>query len=226
MAALSRSDAGNRCDVAPSRFKRFGRDEYFTIDAGWIIPALCCAIQVEGPILEPCAGRGHMVRELRALGFVVRGADLFAYADSLVLDMKTGVNVFDVKSLAGYRFIVTNLPYREQAAILAHLLPIAARDGVRVAVLARSEWSSAKARRALVHENPWFTGEVRLTKRPEWVRPAIASPRHWFSWFVWSSEPRASGQDPFLRFAGHTTGSRASYSRNGSAVEPRRANVV
>jgi hypothetical protein len=49
-------------------------------------------------------------------------------------------------------------------------------------------------------------GEVRLTKRPEWVRPAIASPRHWFSWFVWSSEPRPPSQDPFLRFAGHGSG--------------------
>jgi hypothetical protein len=115
-AAVSHTDAGNLCDVAPSRFKRFDRDEYFTIDAGWIIPALCRAVQVEGPILEPCAGRGHMVRELRALGFVVRGADLFAYADSLVPDIKTGADIFELKSLADYRFVVTNLPYREQAA--------------------------------------------------------------------------------------------------------------
>ena len=119
LAAVSHTDAGNLCDVAPSRFKRFDRDEYFTIDAGWIIPALCCAVQVEGPILEPCAGRGHMVRELRALGFVVRGADLFAYANSLVPDIKSGADVFDLKSLADYRFIVTNLPYSEQAAILS-----------------------------------------------------------------------------------------------------------
>jgi hypothetical protein len=56
---VSHTGAGNLCDVAPSRFKRLDRDEYFTIDAGWIIiPALCCAVQVEGPILEPCAGRG------------------------------------------------------------------------------------------------------------------------------------------------------------------------
>ena len=103
LAALSLSDAGNLCDVAPSRFKRFDRDEYFTIDARWIIPALCCAVQVEGPILEPCAGRGHMVHELRALGFDVRAADLHAYPDSLVPDIKTGADVFDLKSLADYR---------------------------------------------------------------------------------------------------------------------------
>jgi hypothetical protein len=53
----------------------------------------------------------------------------------------------------------TNLPYREQAAILDHLLPIAARDGVDVADLARSEWSSAAARRTLIHENAHFAGE-------------------------------------------------------------------
>jgi hypothetical protein len=46
------------------------------------------------------------------------------------------------------RFVVTDLPYRGQAAILAHLLPIAARNGAHVAVLARSEWTSAKACRA------------------------------------------------------------------------------
>ena len=115
-------------DMAPSRFERLERDGYFTVDSDWIIPTLC-AVRVEGPILEPCAGRGHMVRKLRELGFVVRAADLYAYADTLVPDIQSGADVFDLKSLAGYRFIVTNLPYREQAAILAHLLPIAARDG-------------------------------------------------------------------------------------------------
>jgi hypothetical protein len=58
-APMSHSGTRNLCDMAPSRFKRF---------ADWIILALCRAVQVEGPILEPCAGRGHMVRELRALG--------------------------------------------------------------------------------------------------------------------------------------------------------------
>jgi hypothetical protein len=176
-------------DIAPSRFERLERDGYFTIDAGWIIPALCCAVQIEGPILEPCAGRGHMVRELRARGFVVRGADLYAYADTLVPDIKSGEDVFDLKSLAGYRFIVTNLPYREQAAILAHLLPIAARDGVSVAVLARSEWSSAKARRVLVHENPWFAGEV-------WTCPGkVESSSEGKRSISWASRSDGSGRN-------------------------------
>lgn len=189
------------CDIAPSRFGRREGDGYFTIDSAWIIPALCRAVRVEGPVFEPCAGRGHMVCELRALGFTVWASDLHAYPDPLAPDIETGRDVFALRGLAGFRFVVTNLPYQDQSAILAHLLPIAARDGASIAVLARSEWSSAKARRALVHENPRFAGEVRLTKRPEWVRPAIASPRHWFSWFVWAPGRRADGRDPFLRFA-------------------------
>jgi hypothetical protein len=40
---MSLSGADTLCDVAPSRFERFDRDEYFTIDAAWIIPALCRA---------------------------------------------------------------------------------------------------------------------------------------------------------------------------------------
>ena len=31
----------NRCDIAASRFARFDREGYFTIDANWIVPALC-----------------------------------------------------------------------------------------------------------------------------------------------------------------------------------------
>jgi hypothetical protein len=191
----------DRCDIAPSRFARIERDGYFTIDADWIVPALCRAVHVEGPILEPCAGRGHMVVELRTLGFEVDAADLYEYEDPLVTEIVTGADVFDLDSLSGYRFVVTNLPYEDQVAILAHILPIAARDGCSVAALARSEWRSAQRRSELVHDNPRFAGEVVLTKRPIWVRPVIKSPRHWFSWYVWSAVPRASDRDPFLRFA-------------------------
>jgi hypothetical protein len=48
----------DRCDIAPSRFARIDREGYFTIDADWLVPALCRAVHVEGPILEPCAGAG------------------------------------------------------------------------------------------------------------------------------------------------------------------------
>ena len=52
-APMSHSGTRNLCDMAPSRFKRFERDGYITLDADWIILALCRAVQVEGPIREP-----------------------------------------------------------------------------------------------------------------------------------------------------------------------------
>ena len=195
-------DLIGRCDIAPSRFARLGNDEYFTEDAPWIVRALCGTVHIEGPIYKPCAGRGHITVELRALGFEVRAADLYAYPNPLVDDIASGVDVFDLRSLAGFRFVIGNLPYARQDDILRHLLPIAARDGCSVATLARSEWRSARERRALVHDNPHFAGEVALSRRPVWVRPVTSSPRHWFSWFVWSPEPRTPQQASFLRFAG------------------------
>jgi hypothetical protein len=182
------------CDVPPSQFERFAYDIYFTIHAPWIIPALLRAIKIEGPILEPCAGRGHMVRELRGLGFDVSAADLHAHENPLVPDIETGADVFDLKSLRGYRWLITNLPYADQDRILANVLPIAARDGCSVATLARSEWTSAKERGALVHKNPRFAGEIALTRRPRWIEhPPGAeqkSPRHWF--------PGSSGRRSWL----------------------------
>jgi hypothetical protein len=198
------------CDVPPSQFERLADDNYFTIDAPWIIPALCRAINIEGPILEPCAGRGHMVRKLRALGFDVSAADLHAYENPLVPDIEASAGVFDLKSLRGYRWLVTNVPYADQDRILAHVLPIAARDGCTVATLARSEWTSARERSALVHANPRFAGEIALTKRPIWIEHMPGderrSPRHPFSWFIWSPEPVAEPEAPVLPFGTVATG--------------------
>jgi hypothetical protein len=90
LGASPRSQAGSHCDIAPTRFERFECDGYFTLDADWIVPALCRAVKVEGLILEPCAGRGHMVYALRALGFTVRAADLYPYEAPLVPDITVG----------------------------------------------------------------------------------------------------------------------------------------
>jgi hypothetical protein len=142
---MSLIGARSLCDVA---FERLERDRYFTLDADWIIPALCRAVNLEGPILEPCAGRGHMVCELRALGFVVRAADLYAHPNSLVPGIRTGVDVFDLKSLAGYRSVVTNFPTANRppslpiSCRLLHAtgrmwLSSRARNGVRPRLAAR-----------------------------------------------------------------------------------------
>ena len=73
--------------IAPSRFDRLANDNYFTIDASWIIPALLSRVQIEGPILEPAAGVGHMVVELRQRGLDVVASDLYVHEDPLISDI-------------------------------------------------------------------------------------------------------------------------------------------
>jgi hypothetical protein len=184
--------------IAPSRFDRLANDEYFTLDAPWIIPALLSKVPIEGPILEPAAGLGHMVVELRQHGLDVVASDLHAYQDPLVPDIAIG-DLRAIDSLRGFKFVITNLPYREQDELAAHLVKLGARDRCGVALLTRAEWIVARARRKLVHEHPNFAGVVQLTSRPRWTETHIASPRHNFLWCVWEADPPSV--DPWIRFA-------------------------
>ena len=77
-------------DIAPSQFERIENDGYLTIDAHWIIPALLRSVPIEGRVLEPAAGRGHLSLELQRAGLDVVSFDLHSYADPLVHDIGTG----------------------------------------------------------------------------------------------------------------------------------------
>jgi hypothetical protein len=106
-----------------------------------------------------------------------------------------------IESLRGFRFVITNLPYRDQDELGARLVALGARDGCGVALLTRAGWIVARARRNLVHEHPNFAGVLYLTSRPRWSEIAIASPRHNFIWAVWSAAPRPAGVLPWVPFA-------------------------
>jgi hypothetical protein len=189
--------------VAPSRFERLSNDNYFSLDAPWLVPALLSKVKIVGPVLEPAAGVGHLVRELRrGHGLEVIASDLHTYEEPLVPDI--GIrDIWTIDSLKGFKFIITNLPYRDQDKLGAHLVALGVRDGCSVALLTRAEWIVARKRRTLVHEHPNFAGVIHLTSRPRWTlkKPGDKSPRHNFLWCVWQSAPRASGADPWVRFA-------------------------
>jgi hypothetical protein len=61
-------DIARHGGIAPSRFDRLANDNYFTLDSPWVIPELLSRVAIEGPVLEPAAGVGHMVVELRRHG--------------------------------------------------------------------------------------------------------------------------------------------------------------
>jgi len=165
-------------DVAPSRYERIEGDGYLTLDAPWVVPALLGAVAVEGPVLEPAAGRGHLSRELIRAGLDVTSFDVRQYADPLVPDIGIG-DIRALTSLAGFAWTITNLPYADLEALATRLIGLGARDGCATALLVRAEWIVPKARRRLVRDHPRFAGVVMLTKRPRWVDrgEARAAPR-------------------------------------------------
>ena len=89
--------------IAPTRWDRTAIDAYFTLDAPWLIPALLSKVKIVGPVLEPAAGVGHMVRELRrGHGLEVIASDLCAYEGPLVPD----IEIQDIRAIelaAGFR---------------------------------------------------------------------------------------------------------------------------
>ena len=86
------------------------------------MPTLLSKVKIDGPVLEPAAGVGHLVRELRrGRGLEVIASDVHAYAEPLVPDI--GIqDIRAINSLWAFRFVVTNLPYQTQDELGADLV--------------------------------------------------------------------------------------------------------
>ena len=100
--ALAWTPPIGHADIAPSRFERIEGDGYLTLDAPWVVPALLRSVPIEGRVLEPAAGRGHLSLELRRAGLDVASLDLHRYADPLVHDVATG-DIRRLTTLEGFR---------------------------------------------------------------------------------------------------------------------------
>lgn len=181
-----------------SHYVREAADAYHTIDPMCVETLLkAWPIDDYASIMEPCAGRGHIAQALIAAGHEVQAQDLHAHADPVMQGIKSNADAFDITSLAGFTHLITNFPYNLQDKMLAHLLPIAARDGVRVATLTRAAWHlGASKRKDLVHNNPYFAGIITLPRRPWWTEDRKAAPRFEFCWNIWDCRPR--GARPFI----------------------------
>ena len=143
MTTLQWKPPRGHADIAPSQFERIENDGYLTIDAHWIIPALLRSVPIEGRVLEPAAGRGHLSLELRRAGLDVASFDLHRYADPLVHDIGIG-DIRELTTLEGFAWVVTNFPYRDLEELAAHLIGLGVRDRCGVALLVRSRVDRSK----------------------------------------------------------------------------------
>ena len=179
--------------IAPSRWNRTTNDAYFTIDAPWIIPALLSKVKIEGPVLEPAAGVGHLVREPRCgYGLEVIAGDLHAYEEPLVPDIGFQ-DIWEIRSLQAF------------LVLLHHELALSrARRACRAS---RCDWHS----RRLQHRSP---NPRRMDRGRQAPQPCARTPafcrrrssgiaatlvgaqhcprRHNFIWAIWNAASRST----------------------------------
>ena len=157
---------------------------------------------LEGPVLEPSAGRGAIARELRRHGLKVRASDLHDHGAEPDLGIETGVDFLSKTSTSGCRSIVMNPPFKASEQHVRHALRLLPDHGT-LAVLLRTVWINAKGRADLL---PHIHLEViagRLKMLPPGAQDLGHNGTTDFAWFIMRREiveatRLAHGQAPAL----------------------------
>lgn len=122
-------------------------------------------------IWEPACGEGHMVKVLRANGYVVRDSDI-----------QTGTDFLEVEDCPE-SFIITNPPFNQAEAFIRHANKLNPECGF--AFLLKSQyWHSASRLKLFREIQPQFV--LPLTWRPDFLFGAKSgSPTMEVLWTVW-----------------------------------------
>jgi hypothetical protein len=148
-------------------------------------------------VLEPCAGRGDLMRQLRGHGMRVTGCDLYDYPgrDQSII---TGIDVLDFTGTP-MNMIVTNTPYKSPSTerVAQVLLTYAPKQWI--ALLVPVMWLAAKNdnRRNKLLQGGRLHSITFLGRRPTWVEESIGdpdnAPKQDFVWALWRpAEPKTS----------------------------------
>ena len=144
-------------------------------------------VPLQGPLLEPSAGRGAIVRELRKSGLEVHASDLHDHQAHATLGIETGVDFLSMTSMSGCRSIVVNPPFRDAEAHVRHALQLLPDHGM-LAVLLRTTWIAAKRRADLLKHCHTEIIAGRLKMLPPDAQDRGLSGTTDFSWFIMSRE--------------------------------------
>ena len=141
-----------------------------------------------GPILEPSAGRGAIVRVLTEHGFSVLASDLHDHNADPVHNIETGVDFLRTDTLRGCRSIVMNPPFGPSDQHVRHALSLLGNDGV-AAVLLRWNWIAAKKRADLLTHLHMKIIAGRLKMLPPGAEDRGHSGTTDFGWFIFRTQP-------------------------------------
>lgn len=169
-----------------SGYDRKPRDCYETPE--WVSKVILPFIPNTAEVWEPACASGKMSIAVNA-----------TYSSDLVTDYGTsGVNFLEqTLDFAPYATaIVTNPPFnREAEKFIRHSLKLMGPvpHGF-VAMLLPVDFDSAKTRRDIFAENPYFSTKIVLTSRIVWFRDPEKknNPSSNHAWFVWRMDKRPS----------------------------------
>lgn len=139
-------------------------------------------------IWEPACGPGAIVRELRAGGHAVIASDLVDYGcegQTADADFLTTAAAPD-----GIDCIVTNPPFKDAGAFVAHALELCPR----VVMLLRLAFLESERRRPILENGTLarvhvFRNRLPMMHRDGWEGPKTTSTTA-FAWFVWDRSHR------------------------------------
>ena len=140
-------------------------------------------VPLRSPVLEPSAGRGAIVRQLRRHGLEVHSSDLHDHQAEAGLEIETGVDFLSMTSMSGCRSVVMNPPFRDAEAHVRHALSLLPRRGT-LAVLLRMTWIAAKARADLLKHYHMAIIAGRLKMLPPEAQDRGHGGTTDFTWFV------------------------------------------
>ena len=160
-----------------------GHDLYETPPVA--VRALVEAEWLPNRIWEPACGPGAIVRELRATGRTVMASDLVDYGCQ-------GQSVQDFLSTGSPQAdcIVTNPPFKDAGAFVAHALTLCPR----VIMLLRLAFLESERRRTILENGTLarvhvFRNRLPMMHRDGWTGPKTTSTTA-FAWFVWDASHR------------------------------------
>ena len=172
-----------------SAYPRQADEEYNT--PPWVGTVIALWLKQQGvrSIWEPAPGSGRFARHLKTYGFEVGTTS----CDFRTAPMAPWVDA-----------IVTNPPYGKRGelaeAFIRHAVfelkpPIAA-------FLLRVDYDSAKTRRDIFRDCPYFAGKIVLLDRIVWFeRKGAAGPSENHAWFIWTrTGPRPRDGRPWIAY--------------------------
>ena len=173
-------------------YARTERDAYYTLCAPRLIPVAHRHVGFSGKIHEPAAGQRHMAVELEKIPSVtsVFCSDIQAAPGVIQMPIEAIAGDLDVD------WVCTNLPFADQDRLMAHLLNVYPQ--AKHAYLVRSAYLAPKMRGEIIHNNPRFCGEIKISKRPKWVQGSKGSPAVDYSFILFDREGRTAA--PKLAF--------------------------